>query len=636
VSPGDSLRLGRLELRNRIVGTAHASGLVRDGLALPGDAEYWARLARGGAAMAIIGGTAVAPESGYRAGNIFEAYREAAIPGLRARARAIKAEGAVAVQQLVHLGRETLGAPGWYAPVAPSAVRSPREPTAPRELSRDEIRGVVESFVRSAGNCAEAGYDGVELHAAHGYLLAQFLSPETNLRSDEYGDPMRVLDEVVAGIRALGSELAVGVRLSVEPGIDIGALAAIAGALGGRVEWVHLTVGPRGEYVRDMATETPPLLGMFEPVRAAVQVPLIVAQAFRTLEQVEQALAEGAAAVGVARPLIADPEFPRKLLAGRSAEIRPCVSCNEDCRLFDPVLLCTVNPELALPGEARRRAAPVALQDGEGGEEVAIVGGGVAGLECALALARAGREATLFESAHELGGAVALAARAPGRRGWRRILDFYLAGIEEAGVDVRLGAPAGDLSGFGEIVVAAGAEESRPAFEGARRSSDVIAGGIGGAERVVVVDDGFGWWPCVSAVEAALAAGAEVVVLTPSGAFAAGIPPESRVQLQARLTGARLQARSFLLAVAVEEGALVAANRYSGERERIPADVVVLVGERVPVRVDVPAAARVRLIGDAVVPRRVAHAIAEGRAAADAILAVTRPIGRRRRSASAR
>jgi NAD(P)-binding Rossmann-like domain len=371
-------------------------------------------------------------------------------------------------------------------------------------------------------------------------------------------------------------------------------------------------------------------------VREAAHVPLIVAQAFRTLEQVEQALAEGAAAVGVARPLIADPEFPRKLLAGRAAEIRPCVSCNEDCRLFDPILLCTVNPELAPPGEARRRAAPVVLQDAEGGEEVAIVGGGVAGLECALTLARAGSAVTLFEAADELGGAVALAARAPGRAGWRRILDFYLAGIDRAVVDVRLGAPAGDLSGFGEVVLAAGAEESAPALDGAMRSSDVVAHGVAGAERVVVVDDGFGWWPCVSSVEAALAAGAEVVVLTPSGSFAAGIPAESRVQLQARLSGARLQARSFLLPVALEGGALVVANRYSGERDRIPADLVVLVGERVPVRLDVPAAASVQLIGDSVVPRRVAHAVAEGRAAAEAILSLRRPTGRRRRSRSVR
>ena len=630
---GEPLQVGSLTLRHRLVGLPHGSGLVRDGLPLRGDEGYWGRVARGGVAMATIGGTVVAPESGYRGGNVVEAYREAAIQGLGARAEAIRAGGAVPVQQLVHLGRETLGAPGWYAPVGPSPVRSPREPTAPRSLTRGEVQGVIEAFVRSTRNVAEAGYDGVEVHAAHGYLVAQFLSPETNLRDDDYGGDlrgrMRMLDEIVAGVRALGSQLAVGVRLSLEPGLDLAALAEIASALDDRVDWISLTVGPRGEYVRDMATEVPPLLGELGPLRSAARVPLLVGQAFRTREQVDLALDEGADLVGFARPLIADPEFPRKLLEGRTHDIRPCVSCNEDCRLFDPVLLCTVNPHLALPGEPRRRAAPVVVRDGGGGD-VAVVGGGVAGLECALTLARAGRPVTLLETAAELGGSVAAAARAPHRAGWRRIVDFYLAGIEAAGVEVRVRSDATELDGFGEVVLATGAEETLPSIDGtgrARRSSDVIADGVDDAERVVVVDDGFGWWPCVSAVEVAISAGAAVTVLTPSGTFAGGIPAEARTQLQWRLASARLEARSFVSPVAVEDGELLVRHRYSGQEERLPADLVVFVGERRPVvpGFELPSNARVQLIGDAVVPRRVAHAIAEGRAAADAILAAKTP-----------
>jgi 2,4-dienoyl-CoA reductase (NADPH2) len=141
---------------------------------------------------------------------------------------------------------------------------------------------------------------------------------------------------------------------------------------------------------------------------------------------------------------------------------------------------------------------------------------------------------------------------------------------------------------------------------------------------VVVVDDGFGWWPGVSAVELAVHAGAgRVTVLTPSGAFAAGIPPESRIQLLARLRGARLDTRSFLVPVAFDGEGVVARHRLSGEEERVPADAVLVVGERrpVPLGAELPAPATVQAIGDAVVPRRVAHAIAEGRAAAEAILA---------------
>jgi 2,4-dienoyl-CoA reductase (NADPH2) len=634
----DDVPVGRLELRNRLVATAHGTGLVRDGRALPGDGDYWRRVAEGGIAMAIVGGTAVAPESSYRAGNVLDAYRPEAIPDLRVRASAIQAGGAVAVQQLVHLGRETLGAPSWYAPVGPSPVRSPREPVAPRELELEEVECVVEAFTRSTAHVAEAGFDGVELHAAHGYLLAQFLSPEANTRDDWHGGDRagraRLLTEIVAAVRALDTDLAVGVHLSVEPGLGVDELAAIVTVLADNVEpdWVNLTVGPRGEYVRDMGTEQPPLLGAFAPVREATRVPLLVSHAFRAREELEAALAEGADLVGIARPLIADPDFPRKLLEERDPEIRPCVSCNEDCRLFDPALLCTVNPDLALPGERRRRATPLLVGGGSADSgPVAVVGAGPGGLECALTLARGGREeVTLFEAGDELGGALGTAVLAPFRTGWRRILDFYAAGLEKSSVEIRLDTRPGvdELSAVEEVVLATGSEEVLPDLPGSERAVTTTqllrrgAAELSDVGRLVVVDDGFGWWPGVSAVELAIAAGVrEIGVVSPSGSFASGIPAESRIQLWPRLAGAELRMLSFLLPEAVDGEGLSVRHRLSGKAEHIPADLVVFVGERRRVRPDgTPEGPRVQAIGDAVVPRRVAHAIAEGRAAAEAVL----------------
>jgi len=642
VSLSKPFAIGTLRLRNRLVATAHGTGLVRDGLGMPGDGEYWRRVAEGGIAMAIAGGTGVAAESTYRGGNVLEAYRPEAVPGLRDRAAGMKAGGAVAVQQLVHLGRETLGAPIWYHPVAPSPVRSPREPVEPRALLLEEIADVIEAFTQSASNCAEAGFDGIELHAAHGYLLAQFLSPDANLRTDRYGGDhearVRLVSEVTSAVRAAAPGLAVGIRLSVEPGLDVEELAAVVAVLEltAELDWVNVTVGPRGEYVKDMATERPPLLGTFAPIRAATAGPLMVSHAFRTREEIETALAEGADLVGMARPLIADPELPRKLMERRDREIRPCVSCNEDCRLFDPMLLCSVNPELALPGEARRRARPLLVQAGSNtnGGGIVVVGGGPAGLECALTLARSGRDdVVLFDSGSVLGGALATAARAPRRTvGWGRLLDFYRWRLDASKVEVRLGsAPScGDLAGVDEIVLATGSEETLPELPGSARAlttSQLIDAGaprLADVERLVIVDDGFGWWPGVSAVELAIAAGvAAITVLTPAGLFATGIPAESRIQLMQRLTNAPLRTESFLAPTAVQADGLRAAHRFTGESHVVPADLVVFVGERRSIRVDTPFpdSARVHAIGDTVVPRRVSHAIAEGRAAADRILA---------------
>jgi 2,4-dienoyl-CoA reductase (NADPH2) len=620
---GEPFDLAHLTLRNRLVGTAHGRGILADGLPLPEDAEYWRRRAAGGAAMLTVGGTVVAPESTWRRRITTEAWRPEAVPGMAARAEAIRAEGAVAACQLVHLGRETTGAEQWFHPVAPSAVRSPREPTRPRALSRGELDAVVEGFRVSAANAAAAGFQVIELHAAHGYLLAQFLSAETNARSLE--ERLAIVARIVREIRSSAPEVVVGVRLSI--GDEGGLTDDVLPHVGGLADYVNLTVGVRTTYVRDMATEEPPLLADVGRLRRTVEGPLLVSQAFRTPEAIEAALGDGADLVGIARALIADPDMPRKLLSGRAADVRPCVACNEDCRAFDPVLLCSVNPELGPPGADRRPAAPFVVRRGAGGR-VAIVGAGPAGLECAVTLA--GRaEVVLFDAREEIGGQLAVAAAAPHRRGWRALLDFYEHGL--AGVELRLGTPAGpdDLAGFDEVVIAIGAAEVLPTVPGIERalpSTEAMSRRLSG-RSLLVVDDGFGWWPCASAVELGVAAGFEAItVATPGAAFGASLPPEGRVQLLGRLRGAPLDVRPFTALKALGERTAVLTSTMSGAAERVPADTVIVVGERVAREWDalVPATGGVRVIGDALVPRKAAHAISEGRRAAEMIASAQR------------
>lgn len=261
---------------------------------------------------------------------------------------------------------------------------------------------------------------------------------------------------------------------------------------------------------------------------------------------------------------------------------------------------------------------------------IAIVGAGPAGLEAALALQDRGTaEIVLFDGADRIGGTVALAAESPNRDGWARIVDFYGRNLDPTRVDLRLGTEvgAGDVANFGAVVVATGAVEHLPAAAaGAMSAAEAVAAGVeglAGRDHVVVVDDGFAWWPHAMAVELAAVAGVgRITLVTPGVAFAMGIPGEGRVQMLKRLRGRLpLAMRPLHGLVGVDDGR-VEIRSAAGESETLSADAVVVVGERRPRVVtefeslDGPS---VLVIGDAITPRRVAHAISEGRAAADAL-----------------
>ncbi|MFI8073786.1 FAD-dependent oxidoreductase [Streptomyces sp. NPDC086033] len=629
--------LGDLTLRNRLAATAHATAAVADGAPTDADAAYWRRLARGGAGMVITGGTAVVPESTLPQRYLTEAWRPEIKDAVRRRAEAITEGGAVAIAQLVHLGRETLGAGTYYPPVSAAAVRSPREATAPHPLSTEEVRRVVDAFRVSAANSVQAGFHGVELHAGHGYLLAQFLSRVNNTRDDEYGDRIALLAQVIDAIRTEIGRLPIGVRVSVEPGDDSGLglddLTELLPHLceASPFDYANVTTGVRNTYVPGMATTRPPLLKSVARLRAAVPVPLLVSQGFRSVADIERALGSGADLVGMARPFMADPDFPRKVIAGDERSVRPCTGCNEGCRTFEPTGSCSVNPELGPPGATSRPAVPLLLtRRASRPGPVAVLGAGPAGMECAMALARTGAEVVVFDSARETGGQARLAARAAHRSGWQKLVAYQRDQLTDLGVRVLLGTSvtSAQLAEYAQVVLATGAEETVVPVPGELRTLTSTAfltqyaDLVPRAPRVAVLDDGFGWWQGISAVESALAAGAsEVTVVTPGTGFATGLSPENRTQLMNRLSGAPLRIAAMNTVTATTAGELRLRNVMDGHETFLAADILVTVGERRPRRPDFTATdgQTVRAIGDCVVPRRIAHAVAEGRAAAEAV-----------------
>ena len=214
-------RLGGFDLRNRLVALPAGTSLVDRGIPTHGDVEYFERLASGGVGLVIAGATVVHPTSALRSGKLVEGYLDAVVPAMAAKADAVHRHGARLVGQLCHLGREFLGAESDQPPMAPSPVKSVRDAYPPHELTLKEIDEIIEGWRVSTENLVKAGLDGVEIHAAHGYLPAQFLSPLTNHRSDAFGGPfenrMRFLHLVVEAMRSVTpAGFALGVRLSGE------------------------------------------------------------------------------------------------------------------------------------------------------------------------------------------------------------------------------------------------------------------------------------------------------------------------------------------------------------------------------------------------------------------------------------
>lgn len=215
------LTIGREPLQNRVVILPHGTSMLRDGAITADDIEYYRRRAANRPGMIVTGAAVVHPSSARRQRVLVEDYSDHVLPGLAERAAMMRGYGVVPIGQLVHLGRELIGMDSDIPAMAPSAIRSPRDPFAPREMDHQDIAEIVAAFGHSAANLKATGHAGTEIHAAHGYLPAQFLSPATNHRDDAYGgDPQRrfrFLQEMIGAIRTdCGDDFVLGIRLSAD------------------------------------------------------------------------------------------------------------------------------------------------------------------------------------------------------------------------------------------------------------------------------------------------------------------------------------------------------------------------------------------------------------------------------------
>lgn len=451
----EKANLGKLELRNRLVVPpmvlllADENGFITDDYV-----KYAETRAEGGWGLFILEATYVDKlGKGFSRGVGID--NDDKIPGLKKMVDAVHAKGGKIAVQLHHAGRETSSAVTGSTVVAPSdcPVCYSNEPV--HVLDKEEIQAIVKRFAEGARRAREAGFDAVMIHGAHGYLLTEFLSPYTNKRTDEYGgsleNRLRISLEVIDAIRKeVGPDFPVTYRLSVEEGLpgsltlQEGAEAAAILAKSG-IDALHVVAGNYGSnelvaapyFSGSMANKA-----RLQAIREAVgpEFPLAVAGRITDVYQAESLIQEGLAQfVAMGRASLADPELPKRSMAGRMNTVRSCLGCNDGClgrTKFNKTGGCVVNP---LTGNEHRFAMPDAGNDPK---KILVIGGGPAGMEAAWIAARKGHKVTLCEKEEKLGGQFLLAAYPPMKNGIFTYLSHMQNRLLEENVELRLGCAA--------------------------------------------------------------------------------------------------------------------------------------------------------------------------------------------------
>jgi len=621
----EPLDLGAVSVKNRIVRSAHSTGLGGDDLI-----AYHEARAKGGVGMSTIEATTVHPS----APSGIKLYSDESIPFLEKIANSVHRYDMKMFHQLYHPGASG-GAFGqaWSA----SAVPNPMGTVVPMEMTKTMIDEVVGSFGLAAARVCNAGLDGVDIHASSGYLIHEFLSPALNKRTDDYGgneeNRLRFLREVIDSIRSevKTDQFVVGIRLPNEDHVPGGLTAelnhAIALEIDSLVDYVSLHMGAYWRFHKLIAPSDDPLgleMGANKKITPGLTKPTIVVGRIMTLDHANHIVSSGEAdMVSMVRALIADPELVNKGRDQEEIKIRPCIGSNMGCvgqLMTTGQISCVVNvaagKERTVPLEPDTSASPT--------KKLLVVGGGPAGLEFARTASLRGHSVVLHEAMNILGGQVAIAASAPHRGDLGAVITWLVDEINSLGVDVKLNSvvDADSVSEINpdEIVIATGASPRIDGFQLATPAAaipgfdlphvysswDLLGfGDIAKIEGPAIIYDDTGSFEAISVADVLLGAGVPVTMVSRLESLGENLPFPSVTIGSAR---ERLMSGDFdfvgghhLISInpqEVEIGVL-----FTDRSRRLAARTVVLVGYNEPNRQLhtqlLANGSKVHLIGDA-------------------------------------
>ncbi|MBO1077987.1 FAD-binding protein [Roseomonas haemaphysalidis] len=623
------LTLGGVTLRNRVGFAAMSCRLSAGGRATPALLSHLQARAAGGAALVVT--EALPAAASAATPTRVAAFDEAALPDLQAMAAAVARHGALPIGQLWHPGSANRGQRAVDA-VGASAVPDGLSWTVPRILSDGEIEALCAEYAGTAARLQRAGFAGVEVSAAHGFLPLQFLSPASNRRQDRWGGDLHgrslFLRRIIANIRhSCGPGFLLGLKLPADDGapgsIDPDEAARITALLAAETppDWFCFSQGTHGwslgMHAPDQHATPMGYRPLWRRMRAAAGgVPVAAVARIDHPAAAESVLAAGDAdLVMLARPLLADPDWLGKAAGNRPTEIRPCLNCNACWGEINKGLpiACAVNPSAG----GREVAAPGRVATAR---RVVVAGGGPAGLQAALAAARRGHRVTLL-SARPPGGAARLEAALPGGASMMRFLDYLTEAATRAGVVIRQGvADAGAILALqpDATILATGAGMTRPAGlqgEGQDLRNMLRTPPPGG--RVAVLYDHDQTAATYAAAEWLAMRFRRVVLVTPRDSIAQDVPLLSAQGIHRRLARLGVEILPYRAPLRHAAGEVVLRHLLTEAEEVIGSvDLFTWSTPRAPRQDLLPAllaaGLAVHLVGDALAPRLMLSAIREG------------------------